>query len=163
MSGLPVLADPVSGNLMIPDDLGVMVEIHRASDNVLLRAVARLHELDAEVMAAKRALALEARERYGVGTCHEGGHDFKVSESTSWPQRPTDDALKTLLLKGKISQADYDRAMPAKPKPDATQLRALLGRLLSDPEAAKILADARTASPPSVRDVRACAVDGSTA
>jgi hypothetical protein len=163
MSSLPVLADPVSGNLMIPDDTGELVAIHEASDNVLLRAVARLSELDAEIMAAKRALAFEARERYGVGSCHEGGHDFKVSEATSWPQRPTDGALKTLLLKGKISQADYDRAMPSKPKPDGTQLKALLGRLLSDPEAAKILADARTTSAPSIREIKSVAVEGSTA
>jgi hypothetical protein len=157
MSGLPVLADPVSGNLTIPDDTGEMVLLHDATPHAFLRAVERLAEHDAEVLATKRAFGEEAKDRYGVGSCHDGGFDFKVSESTSWPQRATDDALRTLLLRGKISQADNDRAMPA------TQLKALLGRLLSDPEAAKILADARTTSPPSVRDVRACAVDGSTA
>jgi hypothetical protein len=163
MSGLPVLADPVSGNLMIPDDTGELVAIHEATDNVLLRAVARLSELDAEVMAAKRALAFEARERFSVGSSERGGYQFKVAESQSWPLQATDDALRTLVLKGKISQADYDRAMPLKRKPDAVQLKALLGRLLSDPEAAKILAHARTTSPPRIEGVRACAVDGSTA
>jgi hypothetical protein len=163
MSSLPVLADPVSGNLMIPDDSGELVPIHEASDNVLLRAVTRLSELDAEIMAAKRALAFEARERFSVGSSEAGGYGFKVTESQSWPQHPTDDALRTLLLKGKISQADYDKAMPAKPKPDGKQLSALLGRLLSDPDAAKILAGARTTSPPSVQGVQELAVDGSTA
>lgn len=163
MSNLPVLADPVTGNLTIPDENGIMVELHEAGDNDLLRAVARLSELDAEIMAAKRALAFEARERFSVGSSTAGGFEFKVSESQSWPLRATDDALRTLVVRGLISQADYERAMPAKPKPDAVQLKALLTRLLSDPKAAKILADARTTSPPSIRDVRVCAVDGSTA
>jgi hypothetical protein len=164
---LPVLPDPVSGNLMIPDETGELVPINNrelAADHLVMQAFERVQEMIDDAFAAKRALAAEMRARHGVGVRRTGGYAFKVSESTSWPKGATGDALRTLVLKGSISQADMDRAMPSKPTPDATQLKALLGRLLvKDAEAYKVLVDACSTSAPSLGEVRAVAVDGSTA
>ncbi len=100
--------------------------------------------------------------RHGVGKAHSGGFAFKVNESVSWAQGNTREALDELLADGVITEADVRRAMPAKPKPDATQLKALIGRLTtSNPEAAKRLADAATKSSPSVGEIEPEAVEGS--
>lgn len=165
MSNLPVLADPVTGNLTIPDENGEhWVAIHDASPRARMLVVERLSAIIDGALAAKRVLALSMREDFGVGVSRAGGFSFKVNESTSWPKGATGDALKTLVLRGMISQADADRAMPPNPTPNATQLKALLSRLLmTNPEAYKILAEACTTSGPSLAEVRACAVDGSTA
>lgn len=165
MSNLPVLADPVTGNLTIPDENGEhWVAIHEASPRARMLAVERLAELTNEAYAAKRALAAAMFEEFGTGTVHAGGFDFEINEVTSWPKGATDDALQTLLVRGKITRADYDRAMPLKPTPSKPQIEALLRRLLlRDPEAYRILADACLTAAPALAKVRACAVDGSTA
>lgn len=157
---LPVVQ--TAGDLHVTTEHGELVPLRDAADADLLRAVTRVRELGDEVNAAKRALAHELRDRCGVGTSHAGGHDFKVTEGQTWPERRTEEALNVLLRRKAISGADYARAMPSKPKPDARQLKALLNRLLvSDPEAARILADACTVSPPRLEDVRPNAVEGS--
>ena len=143
---------------------GEAVSLPQASDHALAHAAEKIAEADRELYAMKRALAHELRERHGVGTAHAGGYRFQVSESVSWPQRATEDALKQLVAEGRISEADAGRCMPARPKPDARQLKALAGRLaVSDPEAARVLSEAATVSPPSVRDVAREAVDGEAA
>lgn len=160
MSSLPVVQTP-EGGLAVIDDQGELIPLREATDHLLLRTVTKLMDAQTDLTAAKRALAFEMRDRHGVGTAHTPAGDFRVAESVSWPDKATDEALKTLLRRGSITGADYDRAMPLKRKPDAAQCKALLGRLLSQPVAAKVLADARSVSPPSVSDVRVVAVDGS--
>lgn len=159
---LPVLFGP--GDLQVIDDHGEPVTVRDASDHALARAAERVAALDRDLYDAKRALAAELRSRYGVGSVDAGGHTFKIVESQSWPVGATRNALADLIGTGKITEADAQRAMPAHPKPDGRALKSLLGRLMvSDPAAAKILADAATVSPPSVRDIRQTAVDGTAA
>lgn len=160
MTSLPVVSTQ-GGDLAVIDEQGELVPLREATDHLLLRTVTKLMDAQTNLTAAKRALAFEMRDRHGVGTAHTPAGDFRVTEEQRWPDKATDEALKTLLRRGSITEADYDRAMPLKRKPDATQCNALLRRLLSDPEAARILAGARSASPPSVRDVQMGAVDGS--
>lgn len=157
---LPVLA--AAGNHQVADpDTGELLDLRDASDHALAAAAQRVAELDRELFEAKRALAAELRDRHGVGATHAGGFAFTISESQSWPQGATQQALDELVRAGWISEADRERAMPSKPKPDTRALKALAGRLVvSNPDAAKVLADACTVSPPSVRDVRAEAVEG---
>lgn len=159
---LPVIFDR-GGNLAIPDqDTGELVSLREASDRALLTVAEEIAELDRQTLEAKRALAAELRERHGVGTAHAAGFGFKVAESTSWPEGKVRDTLNTLVNEGRVSEADAERCW--KSKPDATQLKALAGRLtLSDPEAARMLAQACTTSPPSVRDVKREAVDAEAA
>lgn len=157
---LPVVQ--TAGDLCVLDEHGELIALRDATDHVLLRAYSRVREAGDEVNAAKRALAHELRDRYGVGTSHAGGHRFVVKEGQSWPDRRTEEALDLLTRRGSISGADKDRAMPWRRRPDAVQLKALLGRLIiRDPEAHRILADACTVSPPRLEDVRPDAVDGS--
>lgn len=156
---LPVLA--AAGNHQVAEpDTGELVDLRDASDRALAAAAERVSELDRDLLAAKRALAAELRDRHGVGATHAGGFVFTITESQSWPQGATQAALDELVRAGWISEADRERAMPSKPKPDARALKALAGRLaVSNPEAAAVLAGACTVSPPSLRDVCAEAVD----
>lgn len=143
---------------------GELVAVRDASDRVLARAAEEIAAADQQILEVKRALARELRSRHGVGRGHAGGYAFTVAESTSWPVGATGEALAALVQRGTISQGDADRCMPSKPKPDGRQLKALIGRLtVSDPEAAKALADSATVSPPSVRDVQLESVDAEAA
>lgn len=160
---LPVIQ--TEGDLAVVDpDTGLVTTLRDASDRALAYAADRVAHLDRDILAAKRALAAELRDRHGVGQVHAGGYGFKIAESQSWPVGATKDALERLVADGKVSEADARRAMPDKPKPDTRALKALIGRLtVSDPEAARLLADACTTSPPSVRDVVPEAVDAEAA
>lgn len=158
---LPVLIDQAAGSLEVIDpDTGESLPVSESSDRALIHAARAIADLEAELWIAKRAIAGQVRQRHGVGVTQAGGFRFTVAESTSWPMKATSDALARLVVDGRISQGDFDRCLPAKPKADARQLKALAGRLAtSDPEAAKVLADACTVSPPSLRDVHADAVE----
>ena len=150
---LPILATETD-LLVIDQGTGEALPVRDSSDRALIEAIRKVADLDAELFQAKRAIAAEMRRRHGVGVTETAGFRFTVAESTSWPVKATSDALARLVVDGRISQGDFDRCLPAKPKADARQLKALAGRLaVSDPEAAKILADACTVSPPSLRDV----------
>lgn len=156
---LPVVVQD-NGLFVADPDTGQMVALCEASDRVLAMAAAEVAEHDRRVLDIKRALAAELRERHGVGTAHAGGYRLLVAESVSWPVGATSSALSELRERGVISQGEVDRCLPSKPKPDGVKLKALIGRLtVSDPEAAKLLADAATVSPPSVRDVQLESVD----
>ena len=149
---------------VVDPDTGVMTFLSEASDRALAHAADLLAQHDADVLSMKRAVAHELRERYGVGKAEAGGYELRVTESTSWPLGAVTSALERLVADGSIGDADVRRCVPCKPKPDVVQLRALLGRLLvSDPDAARVLAAAATTSPPSVRDVREVAVDEAAA
>ena len=127
-----------------------------ASDHAIASVAAVLAERDRDLLHAKRALAHELRDRHGVGAVHAGGYSLTIS----WPGRATEDALCRLVADGLISGADAARCMPSKPKPSGPALKALIGRLtVTDPAAAKTLADACTVSPPSLRDLRATSVN----
>lgn len=157
---LPVLSGR-GGDLQVPDpDTGEVLAIRDASDHALATAAREIADLDRQLFDAKRALASELRDRHGVGVVHAGGHAFTVAEAQSWPATATKLALACLVAEGEITQADVDRAMPAKPTPDKRAIKALISRLVgTSPAAAQVLADAGTVSPASVRDVRVEAVD----
>jgi len=160
MTALTILRDGLDELAVIDPDTGELAPLRDASDRALAHAAQKLAEHDSEVYAMKRALAHELRSRHGVGKATAGGYGFTVAESQSWPVGATQDALRALVAAGVITQGDAHRAMPVKPKPDARQLKALIGRLtVSDPEAARVLAGACSVSPPSVRDVHVVAVD----
>lgn len=156
---LPVVVQETS--LLVADpDTGEMVQLREASDRVLAAAAAEVAEHDRQVLDIKRAIAAELRERHGVGTAHAGGYRFVVAESVSWPVGATSSALSKLRERGVISQGEIDKCLPSKPKPDGVKLKALINQLtVSDPEASRLLADAATVSPPSVRDVQLESVD----
>ena len=157
---LPVLRDGLDEVAVIDPDTGELAPLRDATDRALVNAARLLAEHDRDVLDFKRALARELRVRHGVGKAAAAGYDFTVTESQSWPAGATRDALRGLVEAGVIAQGDADRAMPSKPRPDARQLKSLLGRLMvSDPDAARLLAAACTTSPPSVREVREVAVD----
>jgi hypothetical protein len=158
---LPVLAGD-TGLLVIDPQSGEALPARDASDHAILHAAEKVGELDRQIYEAKRVLAAELRQRYGVGSSSAGGYRFTVAESQSWPLKATTDALDRLVADGRISEADAQRAMPSKPKPDTRALKALAGRLaVSDPDAAKVLAEACTVSPASIRDLHNEAVEGS--
>ena len=145
---------------VIEPDTGELKSLRDASDRALAVAADQIAALDAELYAAKRAVAAELRDRHGIGAVDAGGYRFTITESQSWPAGATADALAQLVASGAITRGDAGRAMPAKPTPDARALKSLAGRLtVTDPEAAKILADACTISPPSLRKITAVAVD----
>jgi hypothetical protein len=156
---LPVVQ--TAGDLAVVDpDTGELAHLRNAPDHAILHAAEKLAEHDREVLAFKRALAAVAQERFGTGTSHAGGFGFKVAESSNWPQGPTTTALNTLVDRGLITTGDRDRCLPLKPKPEGRALNSLLSRLMkSNPEAAKLLADACTTSPPSIRDIEREAVN----
>jgi hypothetical protein len=157
---LPVIVDGVGELGVFDADTGEVTSIRDASDRSLAHAAKQIAEYDYFILSCKRALAHELRSRHGVGKATAGGYGFTVAESQSWPVGATQDALRALVAAGVITQGDAHRAMPVKPKPDARQLKALIGRLtVSDPEAARVLAGACSVSPPSVRDVHVVAVD----
>jgi hypothetical protein len=157
---LPIRYDDQALTVCVADpETGEMVPISEASDRAILEAEARVDELRREVTAARYAIGVEMRERYGIGTSHEAGWSFKVQETTNWPLGATKQVLEALLAEHKISRADLNRALPLKPKPDAVQLKALIGRLtVSDPKAAAELAECATVSAPSIRDLKEEAV-----
>ncbi len=158
---LPVLSGR-GGDLQVPDpDTGEVLAIRDASDHALATAALAVADLDRQLFDAKRALAAELRDRHGVGVTHAGGHAFEVKVEQSWSSAArTREALTRLIAEGEITQADADRAMPAKPTPDKRAIKALISRLVgTDPSAAQVLADAGTVSPASLRDVRVEAVD----
>lgn len=158
MSRLPVVQS--AGDLCLFDDNGELVLLRDATDHALASAAAEVARLDGELFAAKRALAFELRSRHGVGTCHAGGFSFVVSERASYPAGGVGSILLELVREGVITDADAARCMPSKPTPNGTQIKSLIGRLITDqPAAAQRLADACTKSPPSVKDVRLEAVD----
>jgi hypothetical protein len=160
MSNLPVVFDGEVTRVLEPAT-GEMLPISEATDRAILEAEARVDELREEVTAARYAIGAEMRERYGIGTSREAGYSFKVTETTSWPLGETQRVLKELLADLKISRADVNRALPLKPKPDAVQLKALIGRLtVSDPKAAAELSACATVSSPSIRDLKEEAVRG---
>lgn len=150
---LPVLLG--GGDLAVVDpDTGEALTLRDAPDRALAHAAARVAAADRELLNARRALAVELRDRHGVGATCAGGYRFTIAEAASWPAGATKDALDRLVQAGQISLADAERAMPARPRPDARALKALQGRLMvSDPDAARTLAQACTVSPPSVRDI----------
>lgn len=154
-----------AGDLAVVDpDSGELLTVRKSSDRALLHAAERLAQHDRDILHAKRAIAAELHQRHGVGKARAGGYRFTATEKTSWPVGATEQALGRLLADGHITRAEHDRCLPAKPKPDARQIKALLGRLLtSNQAAAKVLADACSKSPPSLSDVDAEAVDGSVA
>ena len=157
---LPVLRDGLDEVAVVDPDTGELAPLRDATDRALVNAARLLAEHDRDVLAFKRALAHELRVRHGVGKAEAGGYGFTVTEAQSWPAGATLDALRGLVEAGVIAQGDADRAMPAKPRPDARQLKALIGRLtVTNPDAAKMLAGVCTVSPPSVREVREVAVD----
>lgn len=160
---LPAIFDD-NGLLIADPQTGEMIAVREASDRTLAAAAQEITRLDKQVYEARRAIAAELRERYGVGRAHAAGYGFTVSESRSWPVGATREALSMLAARGAISQGDVDRCMPANPKPDARQLKALQNRLVvSDPDAARVLSGACTVSPPSVKDVVVESVDGEVA
>lgn len=147
---------PTDGNLEVVDpDTGEALPVTDASDRALAHAAHQVAELDRELFQAKRVLAAELRDRHGIGTTRTGGYEFKITESQSWPATATREALEALVVRGTITQADADRAMPAAPKPDGRALKALASRLaVTYPDAAQILAAACTTSPPSLRELK---------
>ena len=148
----PAVADP---------ETGALIPLKEASPRLLLDAVAYLDALRSEVTAARYALGAELKDRYSIGTSHDAGYSFKVQETVSWPLGETQRVLRKLYEDHVISRADMDRALPLKPKPDAVQLKALLGRLATrDAKAWRMLADCASISAASVRDVREEAVRG---
>lgn len=156
---LPVVVDAL-GYAVLDRSSGELVDLRTASDHAIASAAVELAEHDAHVLQIKRALAAEMRIRHGVGKTERGGYEFTVAESTSWPAARTADALDDLLRAGKIGDSDVLRCMPERPRPDPRQLKSLIGRLMvSDPDAARVLASAATTSPPSLREVRATAID----
>jgi hypothetical protein len=161
VTALPAVLDDSFGVAVVDRSTGEMVALSEASDHAIASAAAELAEHDRTVYELKRALAAEMRERHSVGKSEAGGYAFTVAEAQSWPVGATREALLVLLRDGHITDADMRRCLPMKPKPDATQLKALLGRL-DDPEAYRVLVSARTVSPPSLKEVRAVAVDAST-
>ncbi|MEJ7783387.1 MAG: hypothetical protein WKF96_01200 [Solirubrobacteraceae bacterium] len=153
-----VLTD--EGLALADPDTGALSSVADASDHALLNAAAKVADLDRDLLSMKRTIANEMRGRYGVGAAQEGGWSWKVTESVSWPAGAVATALSTLTADGAITDADARRAMPAKPTPNGPALKALITRLTtSDPVAARRLADAASTSPPSLRDVRAVAVE----
>lgn len=160
--GLPVIHR--DDRLLVADpDTGELLPLAAASDRALAAAAEQAQRLDRDLLDCRRALAAELRARHGVGRARAGGYRFEVTQSTSWPARATTDTLARLVADGVIGQADADRCMPARPRPDARQLKALIGRLtVTDPDAARTLAATATVSPPSVRDVQADHVDADT-
>jgi hypothetical protein len=161
---LTILRDGLDELAVIDPDTGELAPLRDASDRALAHAAKVLAAHDGEVLAMKRAVAHELRDRHGVGKASAGGYDFTVAESQTWPVGATQAALSALVETGKIAPGDAERVMPAKPRPDGRALKALLGRLMvSDPDAARVLADAATVSPPSVREVREVAVDAPAA
>lgn len=158
------LARTTSGALLAPDPTtGELLSLAEASDCALVEFADRVAEADRDLRAARVALALEMRERYGVGSADVAGFRVQVSEARSWPKRATAEALEFLVETGAIPRVDADRAMPAKPAPDGRALGALLTRLMHEaPDAAKRLADACTVSPASAR-VERVAVDAEAA
>jgi hypothetical protein len=164
MSALSVVVDDDYGYAVVDRETGQVVALTDASDRAIAQAAAELAEHDKRVYELKRALAAEMRSRHGVGTVHAGGFDFKVAESRSWPVGATHDVLLALVTDGMISDGDYERCLPMKRVPHAVSIKALLGRLLVDnPDAHRLLAEACTVSPPSLRDVRAGSVDEAAA
>jgi len=151
------------GNLgWVNPDTGEALPASESSDRTLLHGLRQIRELEERLREMKLVAGAVLRDRHGVGKAHSAGFGFKVNESVSWAQGNTREALDELLAGGVITEADVRRAMPAKPKPDATQLKALIGRLTtSNPEAAKRLADAATKSPPSVGEIEPETVEGS--
>ena len=155
---------PTAGNLAIIDANGELVPLNEAPDRLLLDAMEQTIQIDQDAMAAKRAIAAELKDRYGVGSTSAAGYAFKLTESQSWPQGATKEALEHLRARGVISHGDAERAMPLKRVPDGRALKALVGRLMvSDPEAARVLADACTVSAPAVRELKQDAVLGDVA
>lgn len=160
MTTLPVLHDPAGDTLVADPDSGSLVPLDVASDRALAHAAQKLAEHDRDILNLKRALAHELRQRHGVGKGAAGGYEWTVAESQSWPVGLTLEVLDDLVSAGAITQGDAERCMPSKPRPDARQLKALIGRLtVSDPQAAAHLAAACSVAPPSVKDVRQVAVD----
>jgi hypothetical protein len=157
---LPIRYDDQALTVCVADPgTGEMVPIKEASDRAILEAETCVDELRREVTAARYAIGAEMRERYGIGTSREAGYVFKVQETTNWPLGATKAVLKRLVDDHVIYRSDMDRALPLKPKPDAVQLKALIGRLtVSDPKAAAELAACATVSQPSLRDLREEAV-----
>lgn len=161
---LPILRTEHDELAVVNPDTGALELLSEASDRALAHAADLLAQHDADVLSMKRAVAHELRDRYGVGKAEAGGYEFRVTESTSWPMGAVSDALTRLVAEGSIGEGDVRRCVPSKPKANPVQLKALLGRLLvSDPDAARVLAAAATTSPPSVRDVRVVAVDEAAA
>jgi hypothetical protein len=157
VSGLPAILE--AGQVVEPGT-GELVALRDASDRALVVAAEQITALDAEVFARKRGLAAELRDRHGVGTVNTAGYRFTIAESQSWSKGATAQALERLLAAGAITEADANRAMPARPTPDPRALKALAGRLtVSDPDAARVLASACTISPPSLRGIEPTAVD----
>ncbi len=160
MNRLPVLYDDDGALAIVDPDTGEWLPVRHASDRALAHAAAQIAELDRETLDAKRTVAAELRTRHGVGKANAGGYEFTIAESQTWPAGPTQDALARLVGDGLISEADAARAMPSRPRPDVRQLKALAGRLaVTDPDAARVLVEACTVSPASVRSVQAAAVD----
>jgi len=160
MTNLPVLFSHTGPTLVVDTTTGEALELRDASDHTLAAAAEEIAALDRRVFAAKRALAFELQTRYGTGKVSAGGYTLTVAESTSWPLRATQDALDELLAAGKITDGDQARCLPLVAKPAPVALKALVGRLmLKDPAWAKVLSDACTVSPPSLRDVKPAAVD----
>ena len=132
---LPVLRDGLDEVAVIDPDTGELAPLRDATDRALVNAARLLAEHDRGVLDFKRALAHELRVRHGVGKAEAGGYGFTVTESTSWPLGAVTAALERLVADG------------------------VIGRLMvSDPDAARLLAAVCTTSPPSVREVREVAV-----
>lgn len=149
----PFIPDPASGELL-------PVAAH--ADETLLLVAEQAAQVDRRILTLKRAVAHELRDRHGVGVARSAGFRFQVAEPTNWPKGATWIALQTLVESGAIGRADAERCMPSKPTPDGRQLKALLGRLVTaDAEAARVLQQACTTSPPSLRDVEREAIQGS--
>lgn len=163
MTPLPVRHIDGGQTAVVDPSTGEMVALRDASDRALAHAAAVLAEYDRNTFAFRRAVAAELRHRHGVGKVTAGGYAFTVAESQSWPLGATKGVLEDLVAEGVINEAEMERCIPVKPRPDPRQLKALVGRLtVSDPDAARRLARACTLSPPSLRDVVDRSVDATT-
>jgi hypothetical protein len=144
---------------------GELVPLGEASDRAILEAEAFYDEQRSEAMAARRALGEAIAKRHGFGAKHRAGFAFKIEQTRSWPQGSTEAALRELLRSEKITQAEFEDAMPWKRSPDGRKCKSLGERLMMSGEidAAKRLMDACSVSAPVIKALREEAVRGDVA
>jgi hypothetical protein len=157
MSLLPIVH--AGADLCVLGPEGELIPLRDAPDRLILEAEAKVDELRQQVTAARYAIGAVMRERYGIGTSREAGFVFKVQETTSFPVGRTKPVLDELVASRVITRADANRVLVLKAQVDLVQMRALIKRLQTfDPKAAQGLADCRSVSQPSIRDLREEAV-----
>ena len=124
MSQLPVTYDGPGAVCVIDPDTAELVPLTHASDHAIASAAEQLHDHDGECCACSVA----SRPRCARGTASarrsRAATRLTVAESQSWPAGPVKAALTDLLASNTITEADAERCMPSKPRPDATQIKA---------------------------------------